>query len=92
MTSTWKHERFSKNGGVGAHGLRRTLSASGLKEAHRLGRELPQNSKDAVRSDNGKVTMTFQLRQITGKERDELIGLLALEQLKTRQELGFGQL
>ena len=42
MTSTWKHERFSKNGGVGGRGLRRTLSASGLKEAHRLGRESPR--------------------------------------------------
>jgi hypothetical protein len=77
MFDPWRFERFSGNGGSGARGLRRTLSGSGLKEAYRLGREIPQNSNDAAREPTtGVVRLTFRLEQCTGARRTALVQLL----------------
>jgi hypothetical protein len=80
----WVFERFRGIGGTGGRGLRRTLSGSGLREAHRLGRELPQNSRDAASSPRGLVEMYFRLRRLTGRAREKLVRLLRVEQLIER--------
>jgi hypothetical protein len=83
MFDQWLYERFSRNGGSGARGLRRTLSGSGLKEAHRLGREIPQNTGDAERG-GGPVRLTFRLMRYTGAKREVLLKLLQTDGLTTR--------
>lgn len=83
MFDQWLYERFSRNGGSGARGLRRTLSGSGLKEAHRLGREIPQNTGDAERG-GGPVRLTFRLMRFNGAKREALLKLLQTDSLKAR--------
>src|SRR5262245_44554428 len=85
MFDPWRFERFSRNGGSGARGLRRTLSGSGLKEAYRLGREIPQNSNDAARDPvAGVVRLTLRLEQCRGAKRNALVAPLQAEALQAR--------
>jgi hypothetical protein len=84
MFDPWRFEKFSGNGGSGARGLRRTLSGSGLKEAYRLGRELPQNSNDAARDPAGLVRMAFRLRLLRGASRRAFLELLQAASLEDR--------
>src|SRR5262245_22342264 len=89
MFDPWRFERFSRNGGSGARGLRRTLSGSGLKEAYRLGREIPQNSNDAARDASaGVVRLTFKFEKYTGAKRSALVTLLQAQTLQDRDVLG----
>src|SRR5262245_66300257 len=88
MFDPWRFERFSRNGGSGARGLRRTLSGAGLKEAYRLGREIPQNSNDAARDGvKGVVRLTFRVEQCQGARRNALVALLQAESLQARDVL-----
>lgn len=84
MFDPWRFEPYSGNGGSGARGLRRTLSGSGLKEAYRLGREIPQNSNDAARDPAGIVRLTFRLERVKGARRVALVNLLQATELQTR--------
>jgi len=85
MFDPWRFERFSRNGGSGARGLRRTLSGSGLKEAYRLGREIPQNSNDAAKdAATGVVRLAFRLEQCRGAKLKALVALLQAETLQSR--------
>lgn len=83
MFDSWLYEKFSPNGGSGARGLRRTLSGSGLKEAHRLGREIPQNTGDAERG-GSPVRLTFRLMRYNGARREALLKLLQTDSLTAR--------
>src|SRR4051794_72423 len=87
MFDPWQYERFSRNGGAGAPGLRRTPSGSGFQEAHRLGREIPQNTGDAERG-TGPVKLTFRLMRYGGAKREALLTLLQTDSLRTRGVLG----
>ena len=84
MFDDWSFERFSANGGAGARGLRRTLSGSGLKEAYRFGRELPQNSNDAARSQSGLVKMMIRLQLLSGRQRRSFLADLKVPSLVSR--------
>lgn len=85
MFDDWRYEHFSPNGGAGARGLRRTLSGSGLTEAYRLGREIPQNSNDACRDLNsGVVRLTFRLEMCDGTRRKQIADLLHADTLLSR--------
>jgi hypothetical protein len=88
--TTWTYEHIARMGGAAGEAYTNTLAASGMPPASVLAREAIQNSVDAGRSREEKVSVDFVTKVVSGEAKTEFVRAAGLKSLASRaSDLGF---